>query len=216
MLLSAATYLLLMSAGLKQTVTVLAVWLLAGLLMLPLAAVLRTFRFWLPGALAVAGVVVLFAVGSTVAFDSEHPKFTSVSYRVAPGGAPSWEAMGTTLDRYTREFVHPRPGEPVVSAYFPELGSREVTTGPAADYGLRPPSIRLLSDVTEGDRRTVQVRIRRGEAPPSSASSTTRSWGTSPPASTVTSSGAATRRCWTGRRSAGRSTTTRRPREASS
>ena len=33
-----------------------------------------------------AGVVVLFAVGSTVAFDSEHPKFTSVYYRVGPGG----------------------------------------------------------------------------------------------------------------------------------
>ena len=48
-LLSAATYLLLMSAGLKQTITVLAVWLLAGLLMLPLAAVLRAFRFWLAG-----------------------------------------------------------------------------------------------------------------------------------------------------------------------
>ena len=165
-LLSAATYLLLMSAGLKQTVTVLAVWLLAGLLMLPLAGVLRTFRFWLPGALAVAGVAVLFAVGSTVAFDSEHPKFTSVSYRVAPGDAPAWVAIGTTLDRYTREFVHPRPGDPPVSAYFPELGSREVTTGPAQDYGLRPPSIRVLSDVTEGDRRTVQVRIRsrRGAA----------------------------------------------------
>ena len=165
-LLSAATYLLLMSAGLKQTVTVLAVWLLAGLLMLPLAAVLRTFRFWLPGALAVAGVVVLFAVGSTVAFDSEHPKFTSVSYRMAPGGASVWEAMGATLDPYTREFVHPKPGEPPVSAYFPELGSREVTTGPAADFGLRPPSIRLLSDLTKGARRTVQVRIRsrRGAA----------------------------------------------------
>ncbi len=38
MLLSSAVYLLLMSAGLKQGVTVLAVWLLAGLLMLPLAS----------------------------------------------------------------------------------------------------------------------------------------------------------------------------------
>ena len=40
-LMSSATYLLLMSAGLKQSVTVVAVWLLAGLLMLPLAVVLR-------------------------------------------------------------------------------------------------------------------------------------------------------------------------------
>jgi hypothetical protein len=165
-LLSAATYLLLMSAGLKQTVTVVVVWLLAGLLMLPLAVVLRAFRFWLPGVLAVAGVVVLFAVGSTVAFDSEHPKFTSVYYRTVPGRGPVWQSIGRTLDVYTRGFVKAPPGEPPVSAYYPQLGSREGLTSPAPDYGLRPPSLRVLSDVTVGDRRTVRVRLRsqRGAA----------------------------------------------------
>jgi hypothetical protein len=159
-LLSAATYLLLMSAGLKQLVTVLAVWMLAGLLVLPLAAVLRAFKFWLPAVLAVAGLVVLFAVGSTVAFDSEHPKFTSVYYRAAPGGGPVWETIGTTLDSYTRGFVRPALGGPPVTGYYPQLGSRISTPGPAPDYGLRPPVLRALSDVTVGDRRTVRVLVR--------------------------------------------------------
>ncbi len=165
MLLSPAVYLLLMSAGLKQGVTVAAVWLLAGLLMLPLAAVLRTLRFWLPGALVVAGLVVLFAVGSTVAFDSEHPKFTSVAYRLAPDGAATWESMDRA-DAYTRGFLGEFPRGQMVPQYYPALGPRVVSSASAPAYGLRPPSVRLLSDVTVGDRRTVKVRVRsqRGAA----------------------------------------------------
>jgi hypothetical protein len=159
MLLSSAVYLLLMSAGLKQSVTVLAVWLLAGLLMLPLAVVLRTFRLWLPAALAVAGVVVLFAVGSTVAFDSEHPKFTSVSYRLGPGGKTTWESL-ERVDDYTRGFLGDFPSGQLVPEYYPQLGSQAIANAPAPAYELRRPAVKVLSDVTTGDRRTVVVRVR--------------------------------------------------------
>ena len=164
-LLSSAVYLLLMSAGLKQGVTVVAVWLLAGLLMLPLATVLRTFRFWLPAALAVAGVAVLFAVGSTVAFDSEHPRFTAVSYRVAPDGTATWESLDRP-DAYTQGFLGQFPKGQVVPEYYPQFGPRTITNAPAPVYGLRGPTLDLLSDVTTGDRRevTVRLRSRRGAA----------------------------------------------------
>ena len=164
-LMSSATYLLLMSAGLKQSVTVMAVWLVAGLLMLPLALVLRAYRFWLPGALAVAGVVVLFSVGSTVAFDSEHPKFTSVYYRAAPDGAAVWQSIDR-VDDYTRPFLGKLPQHPMLPEYFPQLGPRLTVSAPAPAYGLPRPTLQLLSDVTVGDRRTVRVRLRseRGAA----------------------------------------------------
>jgi hypothetical protein len=158
-LLSSAVYLLLMSAGLKQGVTLVAVWLLAGLLMLPLAVVERAFRFWPPIVLAVIGGIVLFAVGSTVAFDAEHPKFTSVSYRVQADGTPVWQAIGR-LDDYTRAYVRPRPGAPPVQSYFPDLGVRDTVVGEAPYYGLTAPRLRVLSDHVEGDRRTVRVRLR--------------------------------------------------------
>ncbi len=164
-LMSSATYLLLMSAGLKQSVTVVAVWLLAGLLMLPLALVLRAFRFWLPAALAVAGVVVLFVVGSSVAFDSEHPKFTSVYYRRAPDGSAVWESFDR-LDGYTRGFLGEWPRRQRDAVYFPQMGSRWTLEAEAPRVGLRPPELRLRSDVTEGDRRRVRVVVRsaRGAA----------------------------------------------------
>jgi hypothetical protein len=165
-LMSSAVYLLLMSAGLKQGVTVLAVWLLAGLLVLPLAVALRAFRLWLPAALAVAGVVVLFSVGSTVAFDSEHPKFTSISYRVAADGEATWQSIDHDEDEYTRKFLGDYPVRQAVPAYFPQLGPRLTVGAAAPDFGLRPPELELLSDVTVGDRRTVDMRLRsrRGAA----------------------------------------------------
>jgi hypothetical protein len=159
LLLSSAVYLLLMSAGLKQSVTVVAVWLLAGLLMLPLATVLRAFRFWLPAALAVAGLVVLFTVGSTVAFDSEHPKFTSVAYRQGPDGMTTWESL-ERVDDYTRGFLGDSPSGQLVPEYYPQSGSQAISNAPAPPYGLRGPAVKVLSDVTEGDRRTVVVRLR--------------------------------------------------------
>ncbi|HTX68795.1 MAG TPA: M20/M25/M40 family metallo-hydrolase [Thermoleophilia bacterium] len=157
--MSSAVYLLLMSAGLKQSVTVVAVWLIAGLLMLPLAVVLRAFRFWLPGALAVAGIVVLFAVGSTVAFDSEHPKFTSVAYRLDPAGKATWETLDRP-DAYTRAFLGTNPQAEAAYQYYPLLGPRLITNAPAPSYGLQAPALQVLSDTTVGGRRAVRVRVR--------------------------------------------------------
>ncbi len=159
LLLSSATYLLLMSAGLKQVVTVLCVWMLAGLLVLPMAVVVRAFRLWLPAALGAAGVVVLFAAGSTVAFSSEHPKSTSVYYRAEAEGRTVWQTLDP-VDRYTRPFLNERLSSPFTDSYFPMMGTQATLVGAAPRYGLRPPALRVVSDTVEGDRRTVVLRLR--------------------------------------------------------
>ena len=162
-LMSSATYLLLMSAGLKQSVTV--VGRLAARRP-PHAAArrrsLRTFRSWLPAALAVAGVVVLFAVGSSVAFDSEHPKFTSVLLPRGPGRRPL--GAGRRPSTPTRVSSSARSPEP---SPCPRTSRRWVADAERARPELRAAAagLRLLSDVTEGDRRTVRLRLRgRGAA----------------------------------------------------
>ena len=159
--MSSATYLLLMSAGLKQGVTVVAVWLRRRAARA--AARRRAARasgFWLPAALAAAGFVVLFAVGSTVAFDSEHPKFTSIYYRVGARAARPSGRASDPVDDYTRPFLGERPRAPMLPEYFPQLGSRTMAVGaaPRSACGRRRSSV--LSDVTVGDRRTVRVRVR--------------------------------------------------------
>jgi len=157
-LASSGTYLLLLSAGLQQVVTVVAVWLVAGLLVLPLEAVRRGFRLWLPAALGVAGFVLLFAVGSAVAYNAEHPRFTSISYRVDETGAAAWQTVDPVND-WTRQFLSTRLRAPFASSYFPQLGMRQTLVGGAPDVGLAPPGLEVLSDRTDGDRRSVRLRL---------------------------------------------------------
>jgi hypothetical protein len=158
-LMSSATYLLLMSAGLKQVVTVLAVWLVAGLLVLPLEIVRRGFRWWAPTGLAVAGAVVLMLVGSTVAFDVEHPRFTSIYYRQGERGAAAWQTVDR-VDGWTAQFLPDAPRYTFGAGYFPEMGLRTTVAQAAPPLRLPPPVLRVVSDTTMGDRRTVRLRLR--------------------------------------------------------
>jgi len=158
-LMSSATYLLLMSAGLQQVVTVLAVWLVAGLLVIPLEVVRRGFRLWLPVALAGVGIVVLMAVGSTVAFDTEHPRFTSIHYRVDESGGARWQTVDR-IDRWTGQFLREDGRLSFQDAYFPQMGVRSTIVGAAPQLRLAAPVIEVIRDTTTGDRRTVRLRLR--------------------------------------------------------
>ena len=158
-LMSSATYLLLMSAGLKQVLTVLAVWLVAGLLVIPLEVVRRGFRLWLPVALAGVGFVVLMAAGSTVAFDAEHPRFTSIYYRIDESGVARWQTVDR-IDQWTGQFLRGDLRQPFQDAYFPQMGVRATIVGDAPRVRLAAPVIEVLRDATTGDRRTVRLRLR--------------------------------------------------------
>ena len=157
-LMSSATYLLLMSAGLKQVLTVAAVWLVAGLLVIPLEVARRGFRLWLPLALAAVGLVVLMAVGSTVAFDAEHPRFTSIYYRVDESGVARWQTVDR-VDEWTAQFLREEARRPAQNAYFPQMGVRTTIVGAAPQVRLTAPVIEVLRDATAGDRRTVRLRL---------------------------------------------------------
>ena len=157
-LMSSSTWLLLMSAGLKDVVTVLAVWLTAGLLVVPLEIVRRGFGWWAPAGLAVAGAVVLMLVGSTVAFDVEHPRFTSIYYRQNERGAAAWQTVDR-VDGWTKQFLPDRPRYVFGSGYFPEMGVSTTVAEAAPALHLPPPVLRVVSDATEGDTRTVTLRL---------------------------------------------------------
>jgi hypothetical protein len=159
LLMSSSTWLLLMSAGLKDVVTVLAVWLTAGLLVLPLEIVRRGFRWWAPAGLAVGGAVVLMLVGSTVSFDAEHPRFTSIYYRQGDRGVATWQAVDH-VDGWTKQFLPDGPAYRFGTGYFPEMGVRSTVSQAAPPLRLAPPMIGVLSDSTSGDMRTVTLRLR--------------------------------------------------------
>ena len=158
LLMSEAAHLLLMSEGLKQVVIVIVVWLVVGLLVLPLDAVRGAFGLWLPAALTMVGFVVLFAVGAAVAGEAEHPRFTSIHYRVDPMGEASWETPDPG-NAWTRQFVGPHPQVLYAASYFPQLGMRQTTVAAAPRIGLEAPRVHVLQDTVRAGRRTVRLRL---------------------------------------------------------
>ena len=111
-------------------------------------------------ALAGAGVVVLMAVGSTVAFDTEHPRFTSIYYRVDESGAARWQTVDR-VDDWTRQFLRqelaPHASRTRTSRRW-ECARR--SSAPPRRSASRRRVIEVLSDATTGDRRTVRLRLR--------------------------------------------------------
>jgi len=158
-LLSSAGYLLLMSAGLKTMATVLVVWFVIGLLLLPLAVARRGLRGWLPAGLAVAGAVVLVVVASSAVYDADHPKFTSVYYRQDDRGVGRWETIDL-VSVWTHQFLPDVARYRYGTDYFPGLGEHTTISAPATGDHLPPPEIRVLADAAKGDRRTVTLRVR--------------------------------------------------------
>ena len=151
--------------------------------MLPLAEVLRAFRFWLPGALAVAGVdrALRGRVHRRV-----RQRAPEVHERLLPHGSrtapPSGSPWAPPLDPYTREFVHPAPGEPPVVRVLPRARIARGDDGPGARLRAAPaehaPALgRHRGRPPDGPG---EDPVASG-APPSSASLTTRSSAISPP-----------------------------------
>ena len=157
-LLGSATWLLLMSAGLKQLITVTAVWFAGGLLVLPIAVVRRATGQWLSFGLAVVGLVVLMAVGSTVAYNATHPHFNSLYYRQAATGTALWE----TLDRrdgWIEEAIGTEPSFGMTTSYFAGMGSEYMASAPAPALGLEGPRAEVLEDEVTGGTRSVRLRV---------------------------------------------------------
>ncbi len=163
--MSSATSMLLASAGLKQTLTVIAVWFTCGLLVLPLEIVRRALGRALPVVLAVAGIAVLAIAGSAVAYDATHPRFDSVFYRVGGDGRSRWQTVDR-LDPWTEGFFGGVRRGPITPSYFPQLGSRLTTVAEAPATGLALPKLTVLSDEAVQGMRTVRLRVSSARGAP--------------------------------------------------
>ncbi len=157
-LLGSATWLLLMSAGLKQVITVTAVWFAGGLLVLSIAVVRRATGQWLSLGLAAVGLVVLMAVGSTVAYNATHPRFNSLYYRQSATDVARWETPDRR-DGWIEEAIGAEPAFTTLTSYFPGLGSEFMASAPAPALGLEGPRAEVLEDVVTGGTRSVRLRV---------------------------------------------------------
>ncbi len=116
------------------------------------------WRWAVPATAALVAVALFGWSVATVGFDAEHPRPDMLAYEMnADTGQAQWVSFDRSLDGWTRQFFpagtkpvdHPRLG----------IGSMPAFTAAAPAVELAAPEIAVLSDTTDGDVRTLRLRL---------------------------------------------------------
>lgn len=124
------------------------------------AAAGRERRWWgaAPGAVAGVLAVACLATGLAVdGFDAAHPYPTQLMYALdADTNQAQWVSADTDPDEWLSKYVTSRAD---LSATFPLLQG-EKSVGPATPAELPAPTLDVVSQSVDGDRRTVTVQLK--------------------------------------------------------
>ena len=146
--------------------------LLVGLLLPQLAVLATTSSRWLIPGLAALVCLVFLGVGElTAGFDAEHPKPNIVSYELdADAQAAVWKSPGEGPDGWTSQFFSGNT-EPASYAAFllPGFLDLDGVKGPAPTVYLPPPTVEVLDDTSEGEARTLRLRVASARGAPNVA-----------------------------------------------
>lgn len=137
----------------------LLVVLLCGLLV-PHFRALTSRRCWLLPSLAALAACGLVVFGlSRAGFDARHRKTDSVFYLLdSDARRAHWLSTDAAPDEWTSQFVPAGAGKASLAELFPWMRQQvRGTDAPAAQ--LPAPDVRVLEDRTEGDTRTLRLRL---------------------------------------------------------
>jgi hypothetical protein len=153
-------YMFFMMLGLESgAFFMLLVVLLAGLVV-PLFRALTTQRRWLlPAVAALAGLGFVIVGLMLAGFDSRHRKTNSLLYFLDTDTARAeWVSTDASLDEWTSQFVKADARSESVEAIFP-WSKQPGRKSDAPALALDPPDVQVLDDRTEGDTRTLRLRL---------------------------------------------------------
>ena len=111
-------------------------------------------------AVALALALIAVVIGSlTSGFDKKHPRFDTLLYGLnADSGKAVWGSLDAKTDSWSAQFF-PGPGEKNKLSEFLPLLSARFLQNEAPPLPLNAPEATLLSDDTNGDTRTLRMRI---------------------------------------------------------
>ena len=163
--MSAVTYLFLLSAGLRVAGTVLITCLVVNLLGVLADHVARPARWLPPVALALAGLALLITAGASASRAGSRPHFDTLFYRLDSGTRTAqWQSLDDEPDRFTQRFLSNHPGQSFNVEYFPMVGQLYCRDAPAPYLKLSAPAVTVIDDRVKGVRRSLHLHIgsRRG------------------------------------------------------
>ena len=133
--------------------------LLCGLFVPHLALLPHAGRWLLPGVAALAGVVFLSLALFSFQFDRRHPKADHILYALnADSGKAVWASTDAAPDEWTRQFFNGPVERGSLKEYLPTATSVYMKSAAPAQ-ALEPPELKLLSDSTAGDVRTLRLSL---------------------------------------------------------
>jgi len=150
------TALALGMAGIMMALIVLSV----GVLLLQLQTMA-----WPPRKSLLSGVMLMASLGFFVAglvtsgFGTSHPQSDSLFYGLdADSGQAFWASGDRRPDEWTGQFITAKAGRATLAEVFP-LGTRQYLKDQAPAAPLTAPHVELLNDSTNGNLRTLHMRV---------------------------------------------------------
>lgn len=139
--------------------TVLLGCLLIGLLVPHLYLIVSTWSWPLPLLSGTAALIAFWLATAMSGFSAEYPRIDSLTYGLdADRGKAYWMSCDKEPDEWTGSFFPNDTPKQFIREFFPD-NPGQYLKAPAAVAALQPPIITLQSDYTEGNIRTMHLRV---------------------------------------------------------
>jgi hypothetical protein len=159
-LLAPAIYQTFIGLTLRLVPVVIAmVVLLLGLFVPHLKIIAASHKWLLPGAGALAGLILIVVAGLG-GYDPKHPRLDTIVYGLdADTAKATWASSDKKPDEWTKQFFSGDIQKGPLTIAFSKTSSRQFLQGVAPAEPLAAPHIELLGDNTESGVRTLRMRV---------------------------------------------------------
>lgn len=153
-------YQIFVAMGLAMIAAVIVMVALVGGLLIPHLALIRSSgKWWLPIGATVAAAIFITAAIFNPGFDRQHPRSDSLFYVLnADTGKAVWASNDMAADEWTSQVLQGNVQRTSLTEYLP-LNPNKYLNAPAPAIATQPADIRVLSDSTQGDVRTLSMRV---------------------------------------------------------
>lgn len=147
-----------MGLGLIAAIIVMVV-LLCGLLVPHFALMGAAARWWLPAGATLAAIIFIAAAAFNSGFDRQHPKPCHLFYVLnADTGKAVWASGDAARDEWSAQYFPADAARGPINEYLP-LDPYNYLKTPAPVAALQPADLRVVSDATQGDVRTLVMHV---------------------------------------------------------
>ncbi len=133
--------------------------LAATMLMAHIRIVTGPVRGRVAALLVLLGIVPLLMGVFWPGFSAQQPKFNAITYGLnADTGEAFFMSSDDAPDSWTEQFLGAAPSKASITEFIP-IAERKYLKAPAPALAIEAPTLEALSDITEGDRRSLRLLV---------------------------------------------------------